>query len=304
MHGELQHRFVLPLSPLLDTTLTSLLGSSETTTNLILGTSLSTLTILDIRTMRTLHSLSNPLPFGPITSLCIDRKRIWLVVGTSSGTLSLWDLRFGLLLRSWTVGQRRIHKVAVHPGKEKANGRWVVVAIEEEGGEEETGALVAETWDVERGIKIEEFRVVSRATRVARTSFAHELPSQEMKDAQRDPARAIEQLVAAAVPPKPRSRLGEPVEQVQAQRKNRPGVRAFLVGVDYSLQGDQRYRGQAGEEREGREDKGYLITGGEDRKVRFWDLGRTERSAVVSGLEMDDERPVFTCGPSPPLPSR
>ena len=242
--------------------------------------------------MRTLHSLSNPLPFGPITSLCIDRKRVWLVAGTASGTLTLWDLRFGLLLRSWTVGARRIHKVAVHPGKEKANGRWVVVAIEDSGAEEKMSALVAEVWDVERGIKVEEFRVVGPGT-ASRASFAQE-PSQTMKDAILNPASAIEALLAAAAPPKARTRLVEPAEQLQAQKKSRPGVRAFLVGVDYPLQGDQRYRGQA-EEREGKEDKGYLITGGEDRKVRFWDLGRTERSAVVSGLEMDDERPVFTC---------
>ncbi|KAG1758969.1 hypothetical protein EDD22DRAFT_908144 [Suillus occidentalis] len=44
--------------------------------------------------------IQNPRHFGPITCMCLDRKRTWIPVVTSMGVLSLWDRRFGLLLKS------------------------------------------------------------------------------------------------------------------------------------------------------------------------------------------------------------
>lgn len=281
---------------------------ADTTSNLILGTSLSSILLLDIRTMRTLQTFSNPLPFGPITCLCIDRKRVWLVVGTATGTLTLWDLRFGLLLRSWSVGKGRVHQIAVHPCRGK--GRWIVVAMEEEEGEQgkTAGALVAEVWDVDRGVRAEEYRAVHPGSSASSSSSRPSEPTSTaaMQDATLDPAAAIEALLAAstATPPKQRIRLGlpsstdSPSAPSVAPRATRPGVRAFLVGVDYSMQSDAGRpstfaSGDLTEGAQGKKDGGYLITGGEDRKLRFWDLGRVGKSAVVSGLEMEDDQPTF-----------
>lgn len=292
---------------------------ADTTTNLILGTSLSSIVVLDIRTMRNLYTFANPLPFGPVSCLCIDSKRIWLVVGTTSGVLTLWDLRFGLLLRSWSVGKGRVHKVAVHPCRGK--GRWVVVAMEEEGGDEgKTGSLVAEVWDIDRGLRVEDFRAVSPgqvavSSRPSTAIKTHSTPT-TMQEALLDPAAAIEALLAEpeATTPKPRSRLSLPstssdstipvATSVPAGRASPPGVRAFLVGVEYSIQVDARPATTAAatpaqqnehvDGTEGKKDAGYLITGGEDRKLRFWDLGRASKSSVISGLDIDDEVPTFS----------
>jgi len=38
---------------------------------------------------------------------------------------------------------------------------------------------------------------------------------------------------------------------------------------------------------------GFLLTGSEDRKIRLWDLGKVDRSVVISGLELDYDRPAF-----------
>ncbi|KAG1796904.1 hypothetical protein EV424DRAFT_1352913 [Suillus variegatus] len=63
-----------------------------------------------------------------------DRKRMWILVGTSMGVLSLWDRHFGLLMKSWQVGKSssgkfaRVNQCIIHPTKGK--GTWVTVAIE------------------------------------------------------------------------------------------------------------------------------------------------------------------------------
>jgi phosphoinositide-3-kinase regulatory subunit 4 len=46
---------------------------------------------------------------------------------------------------------------------------------------------------------------------------------------------------------------------------------------------------------DGRDSKyGFIITGGSDKKIRFWDLARVENSMVVSGLDTDELKPSFT----------
>ena len=37
----------------------------------------------------------------------------------------------------------------------------------------------------------------------------------------------------------------------------------------------------------------FIITGGSDRKLRFWDTARIENSSVVLGLDMDEPKPRF-----------
>lgn len=209
----------------------------------------------------------------------------------------------------------RIHKIAVHPCRGK--GRWIVVAMEEEGAEEKTGALVAEVWDIDRGMRVEEFKVVGpaplaapsppTATSQKAAPANSDLPSTSAQDATLSPADAIEALLSASdAPLKPRTRLALSSSALTEQttsappRSHPPGVRAFLVGTDYSMQTDARPSTTPSASgivdaggAEGKKEVGYLITGGEDRKLRFWDLGRASKSAVVSGLEIDDEAPTF-----------
>lgn len=257
--------------------------------------------------MRNLQSFTNPIQFGPITCLCIDRKHAWLVAGTASGTLSLWDLRFGLLLRSWTVGSKRIHKVELNPYGGK--GRWITVSVEESliPGEDKSGHLVAEVWDVDRGVKVEEFRIVNSSTSSSSSSSTTRITnstSAAMQEATLNPALAIEALLNSVnVDAKSKSRSPttneKPLPQTSSILNNKPGVLTFLSGVDYSIHSDHRQGtiGNSGElvEGEGTKNSGYLITAGEDRKIRFWDIEKTsQRSAIFSGLDLEDEKPIFT----------
>lgn len=293
--------------------------NTDTTTNLVLGTSLASIVVLDIRTMRELQTLQNPLQHGPVTSLCIDRKRVWLVAGTARGVLSLWDLRFGLLLRSWSVGTRRVHQVEVHPTRGK--GRWIVVALEadEEEAAGKHGDELVEVWDVDAGKKMEEFRAIgvqsnptgpvrSHSSRAQASAAEHASKAAEPSPS---PAQAIEAFLAAnqsppLVPPSTSAKLSK-----SEARTARPGVRTFLLGQDYAAPSDARGAAAAmaaaslspwaGEEgvvegarRRSEAGGGYLLTGGEDRKLRFWNLGQVGESGVVSGLDLDEPEPAFT----------
>ncbi|KUI54795.1 Phosphoinositide 3-kinase regulatory subunit 4 [Cytospora mali] len=61
------------------------------------------------------------------------------------------------------------------------------------------------------------------------------------------------------------------------------GVRAMVVGSG-SLEGsDQRDVRHA-----------FILTGGSDKKLRFWDLTRIENSTVFSGLQLDEGKPTYS----------
>lgn len=60
--------------------------------------------IIDMITMKQQYVLQNPLSFGIITSYITGvKKNSWAMIGTQRGYLTLWDLRFKLLLKTWQV---------------------------------------------------------------------------------------------------------------------------------------------------------------------------------------------------------
>ncbi|KAH8594390.1 hypothetical protein B0O99DRAFT_687625 [Bisporella sp. PMI_857] len=69
----------------------------------------------------------------------------------------------------------------------------------------------------------------------------------------------------------------EPTGSSNADR----GVRAMVVGSDtFDDPRNSKY--------------GFILTGGSDKKIRFWDLAHVDQSMVVSGLEADEPKPNYT----------
>src|ERR1700685_2389224 len=119
--------------------------------------------------MRILQTMQNPRHFGPITCLCLDRKRSWIIVGTSMGILTLWDRRFGLLLKSWQVGHAaagkstRLNQCVVH--STKGRGKWFMVALEAStAGTDHASVTLIEVWDVEKSVLVETFLMQAAST--------------------------------------------------------------------------------------------------------------------------------------------
>lgn len=269
--------------------------------------------------MIVLQTMQNPLHNGPITCLCLDRKRSWVVVGTSMGVLSLWDRRFGLLLKSWHVGVAstgrsiRIHQCVLHPSK--GRGKWVMVAVEASKRSMDRSAStdtnIVEVWDIEQSVLVETF--TTRTGSVAE-SVLSEPGDTAGVDADTSPAVAIAALVRSrqAVPSSSESaydRRSRPSSQSTFKDElvpsAAPDVRALIVGSDFSVHSSGVHRADMIElggadtnlqhtRAAGR--GGFMITGSEDRKIRLWDLARLDRTTVLSGLEFEDamhERPSY-----------
>ncbi|KAF8065194.1 hypothetical protein FPV67DRAFT_1501752 [Lyophyllum atratum] len=279
--------------------------NTDTSSNLVYATTHSNITILDLRTMRVLQTMENPRHFGPITCLCIDRKRSWIVVGTSTGVLTLWDRRFGLLLRSWHVGVAstgrsvRIHQCVVHPSKGK--GKWVMVSMESSRrSTDRSYTNLVEVWDIEKAVLMETFvtRMGSSADTVPEP---HELTG---VDADSNPAAAIAALVRSRQNGGNLSGDTRPHVSSRSTSKDAttlttpaPDVRAFIVGLDFAghthRSSDLSELGVDSPSSMRMPGRGFMITGSEDRKLRLWDLGKLDRTTILSGLESDVERPSY-----------
>ncbi|ORY64922.1 uncharacterized protein BCR38DRAFT_513245 [Pseudomassariella vexata] len=124
---------------------------------LLLATTRSRVVAIDLRTMTPLYALENPVHHGTPTCFVVDRKRFWLLLGTSHGVLDLWDLRFKLRVKSWGIpGKSPIYRLALHPSR--GRGKWVCVA----GG---TGLAEVTVWDIEKATCREIYRATGSSSK-------------------------------------------------------------------------------------------------------------------------------------------
>lgn len=223
---------------------------------LLIATNTSKVIALDLRNMSVLYSFENPVHHGTLTCFCVDSKHTWLLLGSSHGVLDLWDLRFRLRLKAWGLsGGTPIHRLVIHPFK--GRGRWVSIA----GG---TGLPEITVWDIEKSQCREVFRANGTGSKDNLKSY--------------EPWKVDEE--------KPESMLGrfataiEPTGNGNVINGPDRGIRAMVVGLDAP--------------EDGREAKyGFFLTGGFDKKLRFWDVARVEQSMIVSGLDAEEEQPKY-----------
>ena len=225
---------------------------------LFLATNLSKVIAIDLRDMSELFTLENPIQHGTPTCFCVDKKHGWLLLGTSYGILDLWDLRFRLRLKAWGLsGGKPIHRLQIHPLK--GRGRWVCVA----GG---TGQTDVTIWDLEKA----ECREVFRAG-VAKGSTKEFLKTYEAWKVDDDkPEEMLSRFASTA----------EPQGSDLTDAPDR-AIFALAMGSDAPEDGrDSKYA--------------FFLTGGPDKKLRFWDMTKPDASMVVSGLQPDEDQPRFS----------
>jgi len=334
--------------------------STSSSSTLILATSKNRIIILDLRTMQVMTNFQIGSHLGSISTLCLDSKNIWILIGTIGGVMCLWDLRFHLLLKTWRIGGAedkgllQINSCILHPSRGK--GKWVMIAYERlnlsfEGEKKrrvgETETLV-ETWDIDRAVCVELFESTfttasgstkdraSTTTKVAeegaiQLDSPHSAPFADSPKEHapplglESPAQGIERLVKMlewsqdrqqAEDEKQREHEGRPdiQEEVslptaskEASNANSSNVKVLLAGIEgysssASIQSAQVSGGWLDAGRLAQEDArnannnnqggpaGFLITGGQDRKIRFWDLGKAEKSCC---LGIKEERGEF-----------
>jgi phosphoinositide-3-kinase regulatory subunit 4 len=279
-----------------------LFSTADSASILIYATTHSAITLLDLRTIRVIQAMDNPRHYGPITAMCIDKKKAWIVVGTSTGMLSLWDKRFGIILKTWQAGQvsggrtGRIHQCVVHPTK--GRGKWIMVAVEaSRKGASRTSATIMEVWDIENTTLVESFVV-----RVGSPEdpLPDPQPSQGA-ESNVSPAAAIAALVRArqtTTEAERRASMRSPFND-EIVPPPAPDVRAMVVGIDFGGFSTS-HRSEFGDfvmdpVSSRNAAKGFVLTGSEDRRLRLWDLGQAEKTTVLSGLDSDHEKPTYRC---------
>jgi phosphoinositide-3-kinase regulatory subunit 4 len=110
---------------------------------LVIGTSKSRIIALDLRTMSTVFEFQSPLHHGAVTCFIVDKRHHWLLLSTSHGVLSLWDLRFRIRVKSWTFPNGYpIHRLVLAPGRSPRRNRIAVA-----GG---SGPGEVTIWDLEK----------------------------------------------------------------------------------------------------------------------------------------------------------
>jgi len=159
-------------------------------------------------------------------------------------------------------------------------------------GSDRSSTPLVEVWDIEKAILVETF-----LTRTG--SPADTIPEpQEMlgADAETTPAAAIAALVRSR---QNRNNLDETSRQSSTEELPQPpasDIRALVAGSDFGGYATS-LRSEFGELEHGPGSRtggrGYMITGSEDSKIRFWDLGKFDRTTVLSGLELDHEKPWY-----------
>ena len=150
--------------------------------SLIYTTSLGSIVVLELRSMRILQTMTSPIAHGAITASCMDKGHAWFVTGTQSGMMTLWDLRFSLKVRSWGVGAGRggpssaasatgfrptaVHRIALYPTWNKRTRIIVAIAptafkpssSSPTSPSEPTAAqMIIEVWDISRVTLVESF---------------------------------------------------------------------------------------------------------------------------------------------------
>ncbi|OCF39322.1 VPS15 protein kinase [Kwoniella heveanensis CBS 569] len=268
--------------------------------SLLLVTANSVIAILDIRNMEISKRFQHPLELGVITAICASTH--WIVVGTSTGTLSLWDLRFGLLLKSWKAGGG-VTSLRLHPSR--GRGRWIIVSTARSadvgnGTAENSGPLI-EVYDIETSKLVEIYQV--RATRPSRSS-------EHIKDTDKvipDKASFIAELArstAAAATSDDLSRTitAEDLHTTSSPPQSSPKtVLDLIVGQSWSSlprmdetilmsvpelgSGSKHIDGPGGQGG----GPGWMVSAGEDRVVRYWDLVKVQDGFVICGSQKEKD---------------
>ncbi|KIW34168.1 uncharacterized protein PV07_00963 [Cladophialophora immunda] len=246
---------------------------------LLAATNRCRILVIDMKNMEIIHSMNNPVHHGTPTTFCVDRKRHWLLLGTSHGILDLWDLRFRLHLRSFGIQtDSRIDRLLIHPAK--GHGRWVMVSA---GGE-------ISAWDIEKMVCREVLRPSTFSPKGGQTrpyeawspdeESSEKILSRFAKEVSENDSLIGPQFHRASTTNEMSD--GSPVKRSasssSAASPSTFPILAMYVFTDYTQSSNPDSPNK----------HSILLTGGVDRALRYWDIGRPENSFIVSGPQLHD----------------
>ena len=200
--------------------------------------------------------------YGHLTSMTIGHDRNWLVTGTNRGFLQLWDLRFQKLVKLWQhecgAPVKRIATSMASLTNDNESKPYVVIGC---------GLNETSIFDVSRGGCTHCFRVLN--SDLCYTD-QQALP-QEVISIPRFREENVCSMYKGRV-----NGMTNFVSKVLSQRITppEPCIQAFTGRI-----------GTAGEN--------FLITGGSDGYMHYWNLSAASKCYAVSGLSSLTSRPVY-----------
>lgn len=219
----------------------------------------------DLRSAREPFCLKSSQDIGYITNMAIGSDRNWIVVGTNKGFISLWDLRFHQIMKLWKHSRsspiNRLATSFVPPPQSWVGKRSISVDskpyIFVASGSNECAMFDATTGHCSECFRTVEYKSKSPSSRI------DGVPA--LNDVSLSSSARRKSLLSQG---KESSRLSDVITS-SFQTVN------CMVGST------------------GNSDHSFLITGGSDRRIRFWDFSIPSKCHVTNGLDPIQPRPSF-----------
>lgn len=218
----------------------------------------------DLRSALEPFVLTMPHDTGYITSMAMGSDRNWLVTGTSKGFITLWDLRFQQILKLWHHSRNGpVNRLATSfvPPPQSWIGRGNVSNDARPFLFAACGPNECAMFDISTGACHECFRTVEYGSRSSRTRL-EEMPILEEVPLSTSARRRV--LMTRGIQEHLQESVSSSLRSVNA-----------MVG---SI---------------GASDHSFLITGGSDCRIRFWDFAMPSKCYVSTGPETIQPRPSF-----------
>lgn len=219
----------------------------------------------DLRSAREPFCLKNCQDTGYITSMAMGSDRHWAVVGTNRGFISLWDLRFQQQMKLWHHSRSNpINRLATSfvPPPQSWVGRGSSNAPSKPFLFAASGPNECAMFDATSGACTECFRTIEYGSRIV-TGRLDGVPS--LSEVPLSTSARRKALLARGIGS---ARLGDIVSS------SFRSVNAMVGSI-------------------GASDGSFLITGGSDCRIRFWDFSMPSKCYVTSGIEPVQPRPSF-----------
>ncbi|KAF0698480.1 Aste57867_10903 [Aphanomyces stellatus] len=204
----------------------------------------------DLRFRREAWKLHVSVELGHITCMTHSSDATWLAVGTNRGYICLWDLRYQLLIRVWRHSSNQaIHRLepclSGYPaGQPELAATSPLVYVA-------AGDSEAAVFDLSIGACRAVFRTLHTQVQMLGADKCPTLHHVQV------PSRMKDVMGSILGPPK----FAQALDEVAATPfSEEPSIRAMVCPSEFSL-----------------------LTAGEDRRIRFWDLRHPKKSLTVSG---------------------
>ncbi|KAJ3014483.1 Serine/threonine-protein kinase [Thoreauomyces humboldtii] len=229
---------------------------SETQSNLVYATARGRLCGFDLRTMTESWTLQVPPYYGHVTAMLLDPRRVFLVTGTHRGVFTIWDLRFGVRVKSFVHPSRsRIITMRWWPAAGRGAPPYLAAAVDGNTNE-------ISIWNVESAECTQVWCAIAGAP--AGTDV-----EKQMQDIYGDGLKAV-------LPP----------EIDDFLRSKKTGASSEARGAGASELCINAF--------EAMPETGYILCCGSDRKIRLLATDAPDTSYVVVGLQSNEARPRYS----------